>query len=159
MSNSLWRHELLPARLHCPWDFPSKNTGVSCHFFLQEIFLTQESNPRLLHWCNGRWILSHWAIRGFPWCSLCFRKAIYTIWALYSRAATVAQLGKSPPANAGEARNKGSIPGSGRSSGEGNSNPLQYSCLENPMNRGAWRDTVQGFTKSWMQLTHAMPKL
>jgi len=42
----------------------------------------------------------------------------------------------------------GSIPGSGRSSGEGNGNPLQYSCLENPMDRGAWRATIHGVAKS-----------
>ena len=45
---------------------------------------------------------------------------------------------KNPSANAGEARNWGWIPGSGRFLGEGNSNLLQYSCLENPMDRGAW---------------------
>ena len=43
----------------------------------------------------------------------------------------------------------GSIPGSGRSPGEGNGNPLHYSCLENPMDRGAWWDTVHGVSKSW----------
>ena len=43
----------------------------------------------------------------------------------------------------------GSIPGSGRSPGEGNGNPLQYSGLENPMDRGAWQATVHGVTKSW----------
>ena len=43
----------------------------------------------------------------------------------------------------------GSIPGSGRSSGEGNGNPLQYSCLENPMDQGAWWATVHGVAKSW----------
>ena len=47
----------------------------------------------------------------------------------------------------------GSIPGSGRSPGEGNGNPLQYSCLENPMDRGAWRATVPGVTKSWTRLS------
>ena len=46
----------------------------------------------------------------------------------------------------------GSIPGSGRSPGEGHSNPLQYSCLENSMDRGAWRTTVHGVAKSWTQL-------
>ena len=46
---------------------------------------------------------------------------------------------KNPPAHAGDLS---SIPGSGRSPGEGNGNPFQYSCLENPMNRGAWRATV-----------------
>ena len=45
---------------------------------------------------------------------------------------------KNMPANAGDARDVGSIPGSGRSPGEGNGNPLWYSCLENAMDRGAW---------------------
>ena len=47
------------------------------------------------------------------------------------------------------AADPGLIPESGRSSGEGNGNPLQYSCLENSMNRGAWRATVYGVAKSW----------
>ena len=51
---------------------------------------------------------------------------------------------KNPPASAGS---EGSIPGSGRSPGEGNGYPLQYSCLENPMDRGAWQATVCGITK------------
>ena len=49
---------------------------------------------------------------------------------------------KKPPANAGDIRDLGSIPGWGISPGGGHSNPLQYSCLENPMDRGAWRATV-----------------
>ena len=56
----------------------------------------------------------------------------------------VAQLGKESTCNVGDL---GSIPGLGRSPGEGNGNPLQYSCLENPMNRGAWRATVHGVAK------------
>ena len=48
---------------------------------------------------------------------------------------------KNPPAKAGAAEDAGSIPGSGRFPGGGNDNPLQYSCLENPMDRGAWRAT------------------
>ena len=51
-------------------------------------------------------------------------------------------VAKNTPANAGDTRDVGSIPGSGRSLGEGHGNPLQYSCLENPMDRGAWRATV-----------------
>ena len=47
----------------------------------------------------------------------------------------------------------GSIPGSGRSPGEGNGNPLQYSCLENPMDRGAWWTTIHGVAKSQTRLT------
>ena len=51
---------------------------------------------------------------------------------------------KNPPANAGDT---GLIPGSGRSSGEGNGNPLQYSCLGSPMERGFWEVTAHGITK------------
>ena len=52
------------------------------------------------------------------------------------------------PANAGDAGYEGLIPGSGRSLGGGHSNPLQYSCLENPMHREAWRATVHSVAKS-----------
>ena len=55
---------------------------------------------------------------------------------------------KSPAANAGEIRDMGSVPGSGRSPGAGHGNPLQYSCLENPMYRAAWQATVHKITKS-----------
>ena len=55
---------------------------------------------------------------------------------------------KNWPASAGDTRDLGSIPGSGRYPGEGNGNPLQFSCLENPMDREAWRATVHGITKS-----------
>ena len=54
---------------------------------------------------------------------------------------------KNPPANAGDAGDVRSIPGLGRSSGGGNGNPLQYSCLESPMDGGAWWATVHGVTK------------
>ena len=50
-------------------------------------------------------------------------------------------------ANAGDIRNMGSIPVSGRSLGRGNGNPFQYSCLENPMDRGAWWAIVHGVSK------------
>ena len=56
--------------------------------------------------------------------------------------------GKNPPANAGDAENGGLIPGSGRSLGGRNGNPLQYSSLENPMDGGAWRATVHGVANS-----------
>ena len=56
---------------------------------------------------------------------------------------------KNLPARAGNVRDLGLIPGSGRNPGGGHGNPLQYSCLENPMDRGAWRATVHGVTKSW----------
>ena len=57
--DSLQLHGLRPARLLCPWDFPDKNTGVGCHSLLQEIFLTQVSKLRLLHWQVDSLPLSH----------------------------------------------------------------------------------------------------
>jgi len=56
---------------------------------------------------------------------------------------------KNLPANAGDAGDAGSIPGMGRSPGGRNGNPLQYSCLENSMDREAWQVTVHGITNSW----------
>ena len=55
---------------------------------------------------------------------------------------------KNPPANAGDLRDAGSVPGSGISPGGEHGSPLQYSCLENPMDRGPWRATVHGVTES-----------
>ena len=64
----------------------------------------------------------------------------------------VALVVKNPPANAGDVRDAGTIPGSARSPGGGHGNILQYSCLENPMDRGAWRGTVHKVTKSQTRL-------
>ena len=61
---------------------------------------------------------------------------------------------KIPPANAGDVGDLGSNPGSERFPEGENGNPLQYSCLENPMGRGAWWATVLGVTKSWTQLNN-----
>ena len=72
---------------------------------------------------------------------------------------------KNPPANVGDIRALGSIPGLGRFPGEGNGNPLQYSCLENPMDRRAWRAAVHRVAKSWTRLkwlsthTHTTPRI
>ena len=69
---------------------------------------------------------------------------------------------KNLPSNAGDTRNVGAITGWGRSPGEGNGYPLEYSCLENSMDRGAWQAIVHGATKSWTHLsththTHTPP--
>ena len=56
---------------------------------------------------------------------------------------------KNPPASAGDTRDTGLFPGSGRSPRGGNGNPLQYSCLENSMGRGTWWATVHGGLKEW----------
>ena len=58
-------------------------------------------------------------------------------------------VGKEPDLNTGDTRDEGSIPGSGRSPGEGHGNPLQYSCLENPMDIGACQAMVHTVAKSW----------
>ena len=67
-------------------------------------------------------------------------------------ASQVALMVKNPPANAGDGRDPGSIPGSGRSLGGGHGNPLQYSCLENPMDRETWKAAVHGVAQSWTWL-------
>ena len=59
---------------------------------------------------------------------------------------------KNPPANAGDVRDAGSIPGSGRSPGGGHGNPFQYSCLENPMDREAWQASDHEAAKSQTRL-------
>ena len=64
----------------------------------------------------------------------------------------VATVVKNPPTNAGNVRKSGSIPGLEKYPGVGNGNPLHYSCLENPMDRGAWQPTVHRCTKSWTLL-------
>ena len=74
-----------------------------------------------------------------------FGQATSTSW-----ASLVAQLVKNPPASAGDT---GSIPGSERSPGEGNGNPLQYSCLGNPLDRGTWQSTGHGVAKSQRRLS------
>ena len=67
----------------------------------------------------------------------------------YVWASQVALVVKNLPDNVGDARDAGSIPGLGRSPGGGHGNPLQYSCLENPMDKGVWWATVHGVTKGW----------
>ena len=73
---------------------------------------------------------------------------------LYSRSSLVFTGGSDGKASTYNAGDLGSIPGSGISPGEGNGNPLQYSCLENPMDRGAWWATVHRITKIWTRLSN-----
>ena len=71
----------------------------------------------------------------------------------HSVPSQVALVVKNLPANAGDIRDVGSIPSSGRSLGRGHGNPLQYSCLKNSLDRGAWRATVHRSAKSQTQLS------
>ena len=72
-------------------------------------------------------------------------------------ASQVSLVIKNPPANAGDARDRVLIPGSGRSLGRGNGNPLQHSCLKIPMGRAIWWTTVHGVTKTDMTEQLSMP--
>ena len=60
---------------------------------------------------------------------------------------------KNPPVKVGDSRDMGLIPGLGRAPGVGNGTPFQYSCLESSMSKEAWRVTVHGAAKSWIQLS------
>ena len=69
-------------------------------------------------------------------------------------ASQVVLVIKSLPASAGDTKDASSISGLGKSSGEGTSQPVQYFCFENPMDRGAWCATVHGVTKTWTRLSN-----
>ena len=77
---------------------------------------------------------------------------------LITWASQVVLVVKNPPANAGDIRDAGSIPGLRRSPRRGNGNPLQYSCLKNPMDRGAWWVTAPGIAKSRTRLSNRHTK-
>ena len=107
------------------WDFPGRNIGVGYHFLLQGLF-------PYMHLLG----VLHWQADGLPLAPLGgLRKLVLSS----SDRCFPGSVLKNPPANAGDV---GSIPGSRRPPGGGNGNPLQYSCLGNPMDRGAWQATV-----------------
>ena len=81
----------------------------------------------------------------------------------YNRASQAALVVKNPPAHAGDIRDVGSVPGLGRSPGGGHGNPLQCSCLQSPMDRGAWQATIHSIAMSQTRLkrhsVHAFHKI
>ena len=81
-----------------------------------------------------------------------WKKKKSSFFLLFYRASQVVLVIKNLPANAGDIRDVGSVPGLERSSWGGHGNPIQYSCLENPMGRGTWWATVHGVAKSRIQL-------
>ena len=112
----------------CLWDSPGKNPGVGCHFLLQGIFPIQESN---LGFPSCRQILYH--LKPLKPKIICLFLYLITV----VSASQVALVAKNPHANTGDQRDTGSIPVSGRTPGGRHGNSLQYSCLENPVDRGA----------------------
>ena len=123
VSDCLWPHELQHARPPCP----SPTPGVH-----------SDSRPSS-QWCLFFWYWVAWAAYIFWKLILC--QLFHLLWfspilrAVFSPCFPGGSEGKAYACNAGDL---GSIPGSGRSPGEGNGNPLQYPCLENPMDREAW---------------------
>ena len=130
-SCSVVSDSLQPYGLNSPWNYPGQNNGVGSHSLLQGIFPTQGLNPGIPH-C--RWILYQLSHKESPRILEC---VAYPFSSRSSRP-----------------RNWTGI----SCVGEGNGNPLQYSCLENPMDRGTWRATVYGVTRvrhDWMTFTTA----
>ena len=142
-------------------DSPSKDTGVGCQTLLQGIF--QPRDQTQFSWNASRFFIN-WATREahlythththththtyiYMYVYGSYIQAhIHTYIYTYIGFPGGARVVKNLSANA---RDTGLIPGSGRSSGEGNVNPLQYSCLENSMDRGAWKSIVHRVSKSW----------
>ena len=130
--------------------------GSSIHGILQARILQWvampssrgSSQPR--DWTQVSLCLLHWQAGSLPLAPSGKPNGLYQI-ELFLRVSQVALVVKNLPANAGDLRDMGSIPGLGRSPGEGHGNPLQYSCLENPMDRGAWQATVHEVTQSQTQ--------
>ena len=155
-------------------DSPGKNTGVSCHSLLQGIFPTQRLNPSLLLWQVDSLPLSHsmafrerFLLIGWWWGNLESQSKAFSfqpVWGLHAcgqhtvnffslvgdsvSAKELKGFGSVSKESACSAGDPGSIPGLGRSPGEGNGNTLQYLCLENLMDRKAWWAAVHGVAKS-----------
>ena len=125
------------ARLLCPWGSPGKNTGVGCHFLHQGIFPTQELNPGLLHCMQSLSCLSHQR-RLYYKATVIKTVLIKTVRYWHKDRNQCRQWNKleSPeiyPCTYGQLSHAPMD-----NLGEGNDTPLQYSCLENPMDGGAW---------------------
>ena len=152
VSDSLWPHGLGVTRLLCPWDSPGKNTGVGCHSLLQEIFPTQGS---YLFSCVAGRFFTVWDTKeasGLAYFSL----HIINTLAMHFLGFPGCVCGKESACQCRKCKRLWfnpwirKIPWSRKWR---NGDPLQYSCLGNPMDRGAWQATVHGVSKSWTRLS------
>ena len=100
----------------------------------------------------GEYFLLSWLLLNH-WRTEFYSKCLSQSSRIMTKASQVTLVVNNSPANAGDIRDTNLIPGLGRSPGGRHGHPLQYSCLENPMDRGAWRATVHGVTKSqtWLK--------
>ena len=163
MSNSLWPHESQHVRPPCPSPTPgvhsdSRPSSRWCHPAISSSVVPFSSCPQSLP-ASGSFPMSQlltWGGQSTGVSALASslpKKYIYFRHTLYHRMSPGGSDGKESACNAAD---WGSIPGLGRSPGEGNGNPLQYPCLKNPVDRRAWRATVHGVTQSdtneWLTL-------
>ena len=157
MGLSLWSFLCYKAQAVSTWASVVVAHGLSCPAACG-IFPNQWSNPCLRHWYADSLPLRHQGspTKGFiaSYSPQFNFKAKPTFEGGGGSKYIAFPAGKESACNVGD---PGSIPGSGRSPGEGNGNPLQYSGLENPTDRGAWWATVHRVTKSWMQLSDLHP--
>ena len=159
MSNSVHPHRRQPTRLPCPWDSPGKNTGVGCHFLLPCMKVKSEreftqSFPTLRDPmdCSLPGSSDHgiFQARVFELVAIAFS----VLWAKTYQFFWGFPDGSNSQESTCNAGDLGLIPRLGRSPGEGHGNPLQYSCLENPKDRGAWWATVHEVVKGQTQSSH-----
>ena len=135
LSNYYWPHGLQPTRCSCSWDLPGNSTGVGCHCLLCEGSLVFPFCCFPLFICIDHWRkLSYFSLQFFG--TLHSSGCIFPF--LLSFRFSFHSGGSDSKASVYNAGDPRSIPGFGRSPGKGNGNPLQYYCLENPMDRGAW---------------------
>ena len=131
-----------------------QDSSIPCNIFPSRFCLSRPLICWMLHFLNG---FSHYPVFYLSFPSVCpsllFSKRYYHLYGKRSFPGLPWWLrGKGSACRPGATGDTGSIPGSGRSSREGHGNPLQYSCLENPMDRGAWWATLHGVAKSRTQL-------
>ena len=157
MSDSVRPHRQQPTRLPRPWDSPGKNTRVGCHFLLQCMEVKSESE--VAQSCPT---LSDPMDCSLPGSSIheIFQARVLACGAIAldkykccDSTEAIFPVGSADKVSACSAEDVSSIPGSGRSPGEGNGGSLQDSCLKNPMYREAWQAIVHGIAKSWTRLS------